>query len=177
MLLAALSSIVMLQAAAVPAALDPAHERLKARAEACIQTNASRVERNEPSLNDAVLFLVNNLCALELGTLQKYESNSTLLTTMRAGQAPDGSGWTIDPPASTSPADLRIQRERAIAVYKDARIDPDTGALVFPGKAPDDQTYMIFIQSLGGEIDRGSQEFRSLAARAVLNARQSRLAH
>ena len=67
-----------------------------------------------------------------------------------------------------------IDQQRAM--YKNAHLNPDTGEVVFSGAKPTDIAYSDFI----AERDEGvlvPASIRAFAGRAVLDARQSRLAH
>ena len=57
---------------------------LQLRAEVCIRDNASQVERNDPSLAQATTFLVDDLCAVEIGHYTNYQRSTQQLATLRA---------------------------------------------------------------------------------------------
>jgi len=166
MILAALSSIVMLQAAAAPAAPDAALERLKARAEACIQSNAAVVERNDPNLTDAANFLTDHLCANEVQAVARYRMSAGLLAGMRnAGQFADA-----DDGGEATPQTKAIMKKQ-FDMYRASRIDPDTGDIIYPPGSP---AAMAAGWNIMAAQAAPAPEFRALAARAVLQARQSR---
>ena len=170
MILAALSSVVMLQAAAAPAAPDAALERLKAKAEACIQANAAVVEHNTASLTDAATFLTEYACANEVGVFERYRTNVAMLSNMRGMGQLAGGG---DDDGDTSPQTKALLAKQA-AMYQAAHIDPDSGEIVYPaGTSP---TFGAGIDILARSSD-APPELRALAARALLDARQARLNH
>jgi len=155
----------MLQAAAGPAAPDSVLERLKTKAEACIQANAAAVERNDPNLTDAATFLTDDLCANEVEVFGQYRSNLAVLENTRNVER----FMNADNSANTPQMKAMIKQQ--VAAYQSARIDPDTGEIVYPPDSP-------MAASRGWTIVPASPaapEFRELAARALLQARQSRL--
>ena len=167
MILAALSSIVMLQAAAAPAAPDAALERLRQRVGTCIQANAAVVERNDPNLADAATFLVEYVCANEVQVFERYRTNVGLLAGMRNMQQFAGG----DEDESTSPPMKALLAKQA-TMYQSAHVDPDSGQIVYPPGSTG--PFNAGIDLLPDSVP-AAPEFRVLAARTVLQARQSRL--
>ena len=154
-------------------------QALKSKAEACIGNYADAVERADPNLSDAAAFLVDYICVSEIGAFERYKTNSALLSAMR-NTASEASGWTLYPPGAGSKDQMSVLQAEAqhqMAVYAKASLDPETGEIVLPASAaPGDLSYGGFM----ADRDEGvmaSSYFRSIAGRAVLKARQSRLAH
>ncbi len=83
---------------ACPALADPVGDALTARAETCIRSEAPAVSRMTPSPNDAVTFLVSDLCAVEIQRAENYEANSRMLAQLQATMpAPALTGVSVDP--------------------------------------------------------------------------------
>jgi len=166
------------------AALAPneAMLRLRARAEACIRMNASVVERSEPNLSEAAAFLLGYLCVEPISAFQRYRSNTDQLSRVQSGAS--DAGWALFPPGlegDRMKQAVQAQQDRRKAVYGGAKVDPETGNLIFAdaGEEPTYEDALVTIDVLNGEPggSTASNEFRALAGRAVLDARQSRLAH
>jgi hypothetical protein len=176
-ILAALSSIVMLQAAAAPAVPDAAQQKLRDKAEVCIRQNAAEVERNDSNLTDAAAFLTDYVCADSIGVFDSYVSNSRLLASMRT-KFPTG-GWTLYPPIArgkTPNKQMQDAQAKMAAAYRGASVNPETGRLVFAKGATEDNPYASLIEQVGDDEPMPSDPFKSLAAHAVLSAREARLA-
>ncbi|MDQ0466210.1 hypothetical protein QO010_004003 [Caulobacter ginsengisoli] len=167
-----------LTAGAANAAESPDLARLTGKAEACIRAAVPSVERVEPSLADGVTFIVHDLCAVELGNRQRYIQNSALIETMKDG-GPFGAmikAMPDDPKATPEQkADAEAARKMMIGPYDKARLDPDTGEIVYPdGATPGffgNAFTNIATTALGNEPD---PRMRALTARLLLDARLAR---
>jgi hypothetical protein len=83
---------------ASPASADQVGDALAAKAEACIRSEASTVSRMTPNPNEAVSFLVGDLCSVEIQHVESYEMNSRMLTQLQANlPAPALKGVSVDP--------------------------------------------------------------------------------
>jgi hypothetical protein len=179
-LLAALATLVALSAASPATAADEASLRLDAKAEACIRENAASVERSEQSLSGAASFLLDYICVNQISISERYRANKLLLYSMQH-RGDETSGWTLLSPGvgmtdaqKAIQADIDIQR----AAYKDASVDPDTGEIVFANSAKSSKGFysaVLIADQNEGVVD--SVRFRAFAGQAILEARQSRLAH
>lgn len=129
-------------ASAQPAA--QAGDALTGKAQACIRAGAPKVVAAAQSLTDAVEFLVNDLCSVDIQRANNYAANAQRLA-----------DW-----AATS----------ASAQLVGVSVDPATGDLKTPpGFSPpfNAGTTMLSVYRLSAQ----GAEFRALAAREVLAAR------
>ena len=130
--------------AATTATAQPPGEALSGKAQDCIRAAAPRVASAAQSLTDAVDFLVNDLCSVDIQRAVNYSANAQRLA-----------DW-----AATS----------ASAQLVGVSVDPATGDLKTPaGFSPpfNAATTMLSVYRLSSQ----GSEFRALAAREVLTAR------
>lgn len=81
-----------------PALADPAGDALNASADQCIRSQAPAVSRVTPNPTDAVTFLVNDLCGVEIQRATNYETNARMLIDLRANLPPSAiTGVSLDP--------------------------------------------------------------------------------
>jgi hypothetical protein len=143
MLLAALAAAVMLPAA--PALADPAGDSLEGLASACIRAQAAQVSAMSPSPNDAVNFLVDDLCGVQIQRAENYASNQRVLA-----------AWQATMPAG------------ALA---NISVDPASGELKTPpGFSPPLNTSSVMLSTLRN-LSNPRAHYRALAAQAVLAAK------
>ena len=77
---------------------DPAGDALTATAEACIRASATKVAANSQNLSEAVNFLVNDLCGVEIQHANAYAQSLRSLDQLKATTASTQlAGVTIDP--------------------------------------------------------------------------------
>jgi hypothetical protein len=130
--------------AATTANAQPPGDALTDKAQACIRAAAPKVASAAQSLTDAVDFLVNDLCSVEIQRAANYAANSQRLA-----------DW-----AATS----------ASAQLVGVSVDPATGDLKTPpGFSPpfNAATTMLSVYRMSSQ----GSEYRALAAREVLAAR------
>ena len=124
---------------------DPTADALSAKAEECIKAAAPRVAANSQGLTDAVNFLVNDLCGVEIQHANTYSQSTRALEQLKA--------------------------VTASAQLAGVTIDPATGELnTPPGFAAPLNTTNIMLNALRPIAGQAGQ-FRSVAAKAVLAAR------
>jgi hypothetical protein len=138
MLLAA----AMLIMTASGAAADSALLRLKDKIEACVSTNAAGVEKSEPSLSEAVSFLLNDLCIEQVSAFERYRTNAAYLDEMKSKYAASSYDAAVSPLPSDGmgPGFQKSARKlftRQKARFETAKIDPDTGRLIYTVAAED----------------------------------------
>jgi hypothetical protein len=154
-------------------AADPNESRLATKAQACIESNAALIERADPNLEDAAQFLLGYVCASEVAARERYAQNSNLLTMYRAmNQNLDGDD---DHTPNLSPAfrrNLAAQAAKMKAAYEAARVDPDTGDIIWPAGTP--PTLFAIGLTVGTSQDAPT-DLRALAGKALLEAREARL--
>jgi hypothetical protein len=124
---------------------DAAGDALSAKAEQCIQTSAAKVAASAQSLSDAVNFLVNDLCGVEVQHANAHAQSLRSLEQLKATTAPSQlAGITID---------------------------PATGELITPpGFAAPLNTGALMLNAMRVATGQPPQ-YRSIAARAVLAAK------
>ncbi|HZZ32618.1 MAG TPA: hypothetical protein VFE10_11565 [Phenylobacterium sp.] len=143
MLFAALAAAVILPAATALA--DPAGEALEAKADACIRAQAPQVSAITPSPNEAVTFLVDGLCGVEIQRAETYNSNQRVLAQ-----------W---------------QATMQAAALANVSVDPASGELKSPpGFSPPLNTSSMMLSTLRN-ITNPRAHYRALAAQAVLAAK------
>jgi hypothetical protein len=126
------------------ASADPTADALATKAQDCINSAAPKVVARSRDLTDAVNFLVNDLCSVEIQHANAYASSKLELEQLQATTA------------STQLAGVTI--------------DPATGELKTPpGFALPLNTTTIMLNALRGGAGQ-SADYRSIAARAVLSA-------
>ncbi len=136
-------------------------ESLAKAAETCIRGQAPRVVGQSQSLEDAVNFLVDGLCAADIRHFEAYDRSSRLLAAVK----PQGKGG--DTPAGGA--------AKALAMLALVTIDPETGDLAAPAGANSIMSTPLTIANWfgGGFASTAAHaRFRTLAAQAVLEARE-----
>ena len=159
-------------------AADDAGVRLSAAMESCLKANASAVEQAEPSLVGAVNFLTADICGREVVVRQAYVNNTKLLNDMRqSADAPTDDRFS--PSAEEKQRQEKVRADTIAALAK-AYVDPVTGELMMPEKLPrsftslDPAMAQIFSRTMD-QAGIASVDARALAARALLDARMSRM--
>ena len=123
---------------------DPTGDALSAKARDCITAAAPKVAARSHELTDAVNFLVNDLCVVEIQHFNTYAQSKRTLE--------------------------QLQATAASAQLAGITIDADTGELnTPPGFTPPPYTTTLMLNSLRA-VTSPSSQFRSLAAKAVLAA-------
>jgi hypothetical protein len=123
---------------------DPVGDALSTKAQECITSAAARVAARSHDLTDAVSFLVNDLCSVEIQHANAYAQSKRALEQLQATTA------------STQLAGITI--------------DPTTGELKTPpGFTMPLNTTTIMLNAMRGIADQLA-DYRSTAARAVLSA-------
>jgi hypothetical protein len=142
-LFAALAAAAILPAATALA--DPAGEALEAKADACVRAQAPQVSAMSSSPNDAVNFLVDDLCGVQIQRAENYASNQRVLAV-----------WQATMPAT------------ALA---NVSVDPGSGEMKTPpGFSPPLNTSSMMLSTLRN-ITNPRAHYRALAAQAVLAAK------
>jgi hypothetical protein len=144
---------------------------VRARVEACIDEHAPDVERATTSLTDAVGFLVQNLCAVEVHRLNHYHDSASKLAAARKA--------AVDAADDIEGTKKEIaEAKAALATYREAldriSVDPETGDITIPPAPPHVDVGPASPFSPGDFFDPISPDLRAVAARAVLNARLAR---
>lgn len=152
-------------------AADAALDRLTERANACIRNGAPDAERLNPSLNDAAEFLIGYICAREVAARERYRANFSYLESVRRSAA-----FPVMEGAQPvhSGQELVDEQRRAKDALENARLDPDTGDVIAPA-APSETSGWTLFPPIGFAIGEGPADFRALAGRALLDARNARL--
>ena len=173
--------VALLSASAIcgPAySTDDAGTRLTAAMESCLKANASAVEQAEPSLVGAVNFLTADICGREVAGRQAYVNNTKLLNDMRqSADAPIDDRFN---PSAEEKQRLEKVRADTVAAVAKAYVDPVTGELMMPEKLPrsfnslDPAMAQIFTRTMD-QAGIASVDARAFAARALLDARMSRM--
>ena len=123
---------------------DPTEDALAAKARDCITAAAPKVVARAHDLTDAVNFLVNDLCSVEIQHANTYVQSQRALE--------------------------QLQATTASNQLNGVTIDPATGELKTPpGFTMPLNTTSIMLNAVRGMVDQIA-EFRSTAARAVLSA-------
>jgi hypothetical protein len=158
---------------------DPVEQHLRDQALACIRAHAADVERLDERLADAVDFLLDDLCRIEVGNHDRYVSNTALIAQMRNTLSVDyptlGVSGHVDVAALQAQSMQLMQKQRD--AWKDAKVDPQTGALIGPPGATG-----VSIDEDDGDSSAPAADatqtdsLRAAAAQAVLAARTARLA-
>jgi hypothetical protein len=158
--------------------------RLKDKVEACVSANAAAVEKSDPSLAGAVTFLLDDLCSEQISAFERYRTNAAFLGQMKSKYAAQSYDAAISPLPSDGMGpgfqkSARADFARKKAHFETARIDPDSGHLIYATGADDDPLFApgalredVLSDSAGYPA---SSEFRAFAARVLLDARQSRV--
>ena len=157
---------------------DPAEQHLRDQALACIRTHAAEVERLDERLTDAVDFLLSDLCRIEVGNHDRYVSTTTLIAQMHNTLSVDYpslmANGHVDVATLQAQAMQLMQKERD--AWKDAKVDPQTGALIGPpgvtGVSSDEDEDDSSTTSADATH---TDSFRAAAAEAVLAARTARM--
>jgi hypothetical protein len=170
-----LRALVVLAAAACRAAeADPASDALQQKAELCIRSQAPAAAAVSPNPNDAVSFLIDGLCAVEVERAQSYIRNTQMLAGWRADS--DRPDPLIAPGHTPTPFEQsRIDAAAATAAQlKTMVVDPSTGELNTPAcfNAPIGGTGSAMLTSLTAVLSQTAR-FRMVAASAVLAADQA----
>jgi len=119
--------------AQAPATVTPATVTppIVARAEQYLARNVDRVVAADPSLESAADFLMNYACAAEVSGAAKYERNIQALRMI------DGIFRDIGRATARAPGQPGAPGQPAMpALTIDARVDRETGELVFPDPKP-----------------------------------------
>jgi hypothetical protein len=128
----------------VTAHADPTEDALSSKARDCITSAAPRVVVRAHDLTDAVNFLVNDLCSVEIQHANTYVQSKRTLE--------------------------QLQATTAANQLSGVAIDPTTGELKTPpGFTMPLDTSTIMLKALRGITDQFA-DYRSTAARAVLSA-------
>jgi hypothetical protein len=124
---------------------DPTGDALSAKARACITSAAPDVAARSHELTDAVNFLINDLCSVEIQHANAYAHNKKVLE--------------------------QLQATAASSQLVGVSIDPATGELTTPpGFEPSMNATTIMLNALRGIADQ-TADYRSVAAKAVLAAK------
>ena len=160
-------------------AADEAHDKLTAKAEACISAGAADAERTNPSLTDAADFLLTFLCAQDVEKREAFDRGTDTLAGLRKAAATpvdqDDEGGPLTPAAKKKAEALQ---ERLRAAYEKAYVDPDSGDIVYPDDLPKNGTNILEINYSVGRFPQAfgvPGDLRVYAGRAVLQARIARL--
>jgi hypothetical protein len=130
---------------ATSALADPAGEALDATATACIHAEAAHVAALSPSLTEAVNFVVEDLCGVEIQRTENYAGNQRILAEWQATMPP--------------------------AVLANIGIDPASGELKTPpGFSPPLNASSMMLTTMRN-ITNPRAHYRALAAQAVMAAK------
>ena len=153
------------------APLDATGQAMLGKAETCIKSQAPAAAAVSKSPNDAVSFILEGLCAVEVQRFETYQRNLATLAGWRA--TPVKPVIAVDP-AHPSPLDKTMLDQAAQTTSDLAKvtIDPETGDMVMPPgfRAPMDTATMM------NALYRGAEQrarFQAVAASAVLAAEQA----
>ncbi|MDB5431267.1 MAG: hypothetical protein JWP35_2383 [Caulobacter sp.] len=152
------------------AADDDAYIALAEKASACIRGAAPQVERAEAALSDGADFILNDLCAVEVAAVNRYQRGQAMLQTLRASASALDQGDGDGDFTAKERASMAAMRK----AYAKATIDPDTGEIVWPEGTPTEVGGMTLYTSFAAS-NEAPPELRSLAGRELLAARLARL--
>jgi hypothetical protein len=165
-----LVTILVGTAFAGAAIADPITDGLAAKADACIKARAPEVVAKAASINDAVNFLVSDLCAVQIRNYSAYSANSRLVADWRATL--NRTATAIGPTSSMDSFDRRQleDAQRSREQLTKIAVDPGTGDLNAPaGFDPPLEggaTMSALLRNLNSDAG-----FRAVAAEAVLAAK------
>ena len=149
---------------------------MRAQAAACVDARAAAVERAQPSLADAVEFLVVDLCAQPVRLFDRYVTNTKLVAQMRSNDNP----WTkaLQSTVASLPQAARDRIEQQSqdvrATWAKVTVDPETGELVMPADRGPGFAGPTYEASSDLSADTLAI-LRPIAAEALLAARTARL--
>ncbi len=155
---------------------DAGAASLTGKAEACIAAAAPDAERLNASLSTAAQFLVEYLCAPQVGRREKFLKSSKELVILRASAESVLAGFDVDQTSDALPIRLkRMQdrRERLRDAYEKAYVDTVTGEIVMPPVAADIKAMATI--GMDAKFTGAADDLRQFAGRAVLEARKTRL--
>jgi hypothetical protein len=153
---------------------DAVEDGLTKKADACIRDQAERVSSLSQSLNEAVTFLVDDLCAVQIQHADAYVSSSRMLADWRAAPVRP----TIPVGASGRPLNdfekrLIEDAARTSDELAQVTINPETGELSTPpGFAPPLNPSSMLTSALRLGLAPHAR-YKALAAEAVIAARGS----
>jgi hypothetical protein len=172
---------------AAGAKADPASEAVHARAVACIQSHAADAERSSADLADAAVFLVQDLCGVEIDVLDRYRESEESLAEARltAAHPTDHPHFTRKQRAEY---DARFDRYRV--TLDQTVVDPETGEVQLPDEPvlPADYDVSGDVVAVGGYVNeitvtansfgvadiKAPSDIRAIAAHALLDAHDAR---